>query len=141
MVASYEAQAGFGNDPCAYLNDAGTGVESVDQNSSPGECQATGGQWIPTQPAGTIYGVDSNGNAYAYQPFNANAAGIFLTVSNSFPGWLNANPSWNERQCAFFDWASTGLGLVGISNADNPIGGITGISSVGLWAISKLGNC
>jgi hypothetical protein len=63
----YNAQvaAAFGRDPCVYLNNAGTGVESIDQNSSPGECQGTGGQWIPPQPPGTVYGVGPNGNAYA----------------------------------------------------------------------------
>ena len=35
-----------GTDPCIYLNDAGTGIESVDQNSSPGECRSTGGSWL-----------------------------------------------------------------------------------------------
>jgi len=36
-----------GGDPCAYLNDSGTGVESTDNNSSPSECQSTGGVWYP----------------------------------------------------------------------------------------------
>ncbi|MGC2526762.1 MAG: RHS repeat-associated core domain-containing protein [Candidatus Acidiferrum sp.] len=31
---------------CAYLNDAGNGIESVDQNSSAGECGGTGGYWV-----------------------------------------------------------------------------------------------
>jgi hypothetical protein len=60
--------AGLAGDPCAYLNNAGNSVESVDQNSSPGECTKTGGQWLPAQPPGTIYGVDANGNAYAQPP-------------------------------------------------------------------------
>jgi hypothetical protein len=34
-------------DPCAYLNASGTGVESTDYNSSPGECSSTGGVWYP----------------------------------------------------------------------------------------------
>jgi hypothetical protein len=63
-VASFQARAGYGNDPCTYLNDAATSVDSVDQNSSPGECARTGGQWLPPQPFGTSYGVDANGNAY-----------------------------------------------------------------------------
>ncbi len=40
-------ETGGSGDPCAYLNDTGTGVESVDNNSSPGECSSTGGVWIP----------------------------------------------------------------------------------------------
>lgn len=62
--SQYAAMAKLpGGDPCVYLNDAGTGVESIDQNSSEKECTGTGGQWIPPQPAGTTYGV-SNGSAY-----------------------------------------------------------------------------
>jgi hypothetical protein len=64
-VLQYEAS--IASDPCVYLNNGGNGVESVDQNSSSGECQATGGQWIPPQPPGTTYGV-SNGYAYPILP-------------------------------------------------------------------------
>lgn len=60
--------AGLAGDPCAYLNNAGNSVDSVDQNSSPGECKQTGGQWLPPQPPGTMYGVDANGNAYPIPP-------------------------------------------------------------------------
>lgn len=60
-------------DPCVYLNNAANGVESVDHNSSPAECGATGGQWIPPQPAGTTYGV-ANGNVYVVSPHNCGAA-------------------------------------------------------------------
>jgi RHS repeat-associated protein len=38
---------GGSGDPCAYLNKSGTGVEYVDNNSSPGECGSTGGVWYP----------------------------------------------------------------------------------------------
>jgi RHS repeat-associated protein len=33
---------------CTYLNDQGTGVESVDPNSAPSECNGTGGFYTPT---------------------------------------------------------------------------------------------
>ncbi|HKW87404.1 MAG TPA: RHS repeat-associated core domain-containing protein [Candidatus Acidoferrales bacterium] len=33
-------------DPCVYMNDSATAVESIDNNSSPGECSATGGTWV-----------------------------------------------------------------------------------------------
>lgn len=48
------------NDPCVYLNDAGNGIESVDHNSSPSECNRTGGKWVP--PGSAPVGVDSEGN-------------------------------------------------------------------------------
>lgn len=35
------------SDPCVYMNDSATDVESVDSNSSPGECSSTGGTWVP----------------------------------------------------------------------------------------------
>ena len=79
------------SDPCVYLNDAGTGVKlPVDNNSSPKECAATQGQWLPPQPTGTTYGV-SNGVAYPISPgdqLNPNAMAIFTSVGNSFPGWV-----------------------------------------------------
>jgi len=43
---------------CVYLNDGGSGVESVDTNSSAGECSGNGGYWIPgtvDQNSITIY--------------------------------------------------------------------------------------
>ena len=38
----------FGLD-CAYLNNAGNAIESVDTNSSGGECQGMGGYWVSGQ--------------------------------------------------------------------------------------------
>jgi RHS repeat-associated protein len=32
---------------CVYANDAGNGVESIDHNSSSGECGGSGGSWVP----------------------------------------------------------------------------------------------
>jgi RHS repeat-associated protein len=85
-VLQYEAQVAqsFSNDPCVYVNDAGNGVDKngVDPNSSPGECQATLGQWIPPQPPGTTYGVDANGNVFPVSP---------LTASPQ-PSWLDNHP-------------------------------------------------
>jgi hypothetical protein len=77
-------------DPCVYLNDAGTGVErgSVDQNSSPSECAATGGQWLPPQPWGTIYGVDANGNAYPIPPtFGQRFCGVIGRIGDFAAGF------------------------------------------------------
>ena len=52
---------GGSTDPCVYLNDAGNGIEQpIDYNSSPGECQKTGGQWV--QPGMGILGVSSDGS-------------------------------------------------------------------------------
>lgn len=60
---------------CVYLNNAGNGVESVDQSSSSGECGNTGGYWVnggvtnaqidenSVTLTGTTNGVDNNTSA------------------------------------------------------------------------------
>lgn len=111
-----------GGDPCVYLNNAGTGVESVDQNSSPGECGKTGGQWIPPQPTGTTYGV-SNGYAYPILPQDS---------SNRF---------FSEKTCFYMDWAGGYAAVVAIPNAENPVGWGLGVGGIGLWAVGKIGGC
>ena len=60
---------------CVYLNNAGNGVESVDQSSSSGECGGSGGYWVQgavtnaqisgdsLSLTGTTNGVDNNTSA------------------------------------------------------------------------------
>ena len=60
---------------CVYLNNSGSGVESVDQSSSSGECGNTGGYWVQGAVTnaqisgdsltltGTTNGVDNNTSA------------------------------------------------------------------------------
>jgi RHS repeat-associated protein len=60
---------------CVYLNNAGNGVESIDQSSSSGECGNTGGYWVngavtnaqidqnSVTLTGTTNGVDNNTSA------------------------------------------------------------------------------
>jgi len=64
--AEYAARVAlaFAADPCIYLNKKGTGVESIDRNSSPKECKETGGKWVEPQPPGTTYGVGPDGEVY-----------------------------------------------------------------------------
>jgi RHS repeat-associated protein len=106
------------SDPCVYLNDAGTGVElPVDNNSSPKECAATQGQWLPPQPTGTTYGV-SNGVAYPISPgdqLNPNAMAIFTSVGNSFPGWLSAQ-YFPGSVCTAITRVGEGSLLLGLMN-------------------------
>jgi RHS repeat-associated protein len=40
---------------CAYFNDAGNGIESVDKNSSGSECGANGGNWVNGTLTGAQY--------------------------------------------------------------------------------------
>jgi RHS repeat-associated protein len=73
---------------CVYLNDAGNGIESIDNNSNAGECQQNGGAWAP----GTITNVtfDPNSNdvllGYANQGNNGNVDYSQITAT---PGQFN----------------------------------------------------
>ncbi len=104
---------------CVYLNDAGDGVQSIDQNSNFSECSGGGGYWIEgavnsssqvkvNSDTGIVtgYGFDSNGNAEFSE---AGAAG-----SNAWGAWTQTfgtgvslnlldaanNPTQTPRQAA-----------------------------------------
>jgi RHS repeat-associated protein len=78
---------------CVYLNNAGNGVENVDQSSSSGECGKTGGYWVnggvtnaqidenSVTLTGTTNGVDNNTHASYLTngdvPLNSFAQGVF----------------------------------------------------------------
>ncbi len=61
---------------CVYFNDAGNGVESVDRNSSSGECNNSGGDYVrgTLSSSGSGYFPDSNGGSgtFAFQSTDAN---------------------------------------------------------------------
>ena len=80
-----------------------------------------------------------NGNGWSEGQLSPSA--LALATMLSPPDWLAANPSWNEKQCQYFDYASAAMGIVAIPNAENPVGWILGIDSTGLWVVSKVGNC
>ncbi|HEY0760236.1 MAG TPA: RHS repeat-associated core domain-containing protein [Acidisarcina sp.] len=73
----------FGLD-CAYLNDAGNGIESSDRSSSIGECGKTGGYWV--SGAVNTLNVDSNGGYH----FGNNSVGadgtLQVTVYDKYLG-------------------------------------------------------
>jgi RHS repeat-associated protein len=121
-------------DPCVYLNNAGTSVDSVDHNSSPGECSSTGGQWLPPQPAGTLYYVDQNGNAQVDQ-LNQNALSIFTMVGNNFP----ADPvvQFGPKTCFALNWGGGALGAIGLTFTAP----VVGLAGVALWGVGTVGNC
>jgi len=92
---------------CVYLNNSGSGVESVDQSSSSGECGNTGGYWVQGAATnaqingdsltltGTTNGVDNNTSATYLTngdtPLNSTAQDVFSNpVFNNAAGTVNA---------------------------------------------------
>jgi RHS repeat-associated protein len=66
---------------CVYYSDDGVTVESIDGNSSPGECEATGGVWIDP-PVETVYVT-----ADPIDPYDPSNSGIDLSYHfQLFPG-------------------------------------------------------
>jgi RHS repeat-associated protein len=62
---------------CAYLNNAGNGVESIDRNSSGGECADTGGYWVDqTADANSFH---DNGNGFATMQNTNGTSYLFCT--------------------------------------------------------------
>jgi len=101
---------GGSTDPCVYLNDAGNGIEQpIDYNSSPGECQQTGGQWVP--PGAGIVGVDENGNVVTTQ------------IACTSEGCMPQGFSFFTKTDVCHVFAIAGLaGLLAIPGADIPSG-------------------
>ena len=108
---------------CAYLNDSGDGVESVDQSSNSGECGSNGGYWVDggltdyqinsqsgsVQLWGTNTGMDQNGNqSYTYAQYQDTTLNV---------GWF-MNTGWNP------------FGHIGIGIGNNPFVGLNPASDM-----------
>ena len=71
---------------CAYLNDAGDGIESSDRNSSIGECNSNGGYWV----SGQVNQVSVNGNgSYNFGYSGTDADGTIFSLS--YANYLGPN--------------------------------------------------
>jgi hypothetical protein len=108
---------------CAYLNDSGDDVESVDQSSNSGECGSNGGYWVDggltdyqinsqsgsVQLWGTNTGMDQNGNqSYTYAQYQDTTLNV---------GWF-MNTGWNP------------FGHIGIGIGNNPFVGLNPASDM-----------
>jgi RHS repeat-associated protein len=104
------------DDPCAYLNAAGNGVESVDHNSSPQECSQTGGVWYP---AGGGISVSADGTS--------------ITIySPSVTGWGASVPCIGGATCQLMG-LEIGIGNWGMCVSANIGGNIaTGVA----WGVA-----
>ncbi len=71
---------------CAYLNNSGDGIESLDQNSNSSECTQNGGYWA--DGAITNFQANSNGG-YSFTSLDAN----LNTLYTNFNGSGNSSPS------------------------------------------------
>jgi RHS repeat-associated protein len=100
---------------CAYLNNAGNGVESVDQQSNSGECGKNGGYWVDggltnininadqgaVQMTGTNDGTDKthasyqDTNVYVGKYLNDPIGNPFGHIAMAFPGQTPVG--WNPR--------------------------------------------
>src|SRR5271156_3329106 len=79
---------------CVYFNDAGNGVESVDRNSSSGECNNTGGDYVrgTLASSGSGYFPDGNGGSGTFAFTSSDANGTYTTYANA-PGSQNDGTS------------------------------------------------
>ncbi len=85
---------------CAYLNDSGTGAESIDHNSNIGECQQNGGYWAN----GTI-----NQLSWVQPNVNNDTAVIYSQFSNGGVGVSLASQTWTQGAFGLSDEASSSL--------------------------------
>jgi hypothetical protein len=85
---------------CAYLNDAGTGAESIDHNSNIGECEQNGGYWAN----GTI-----NQLSWVQPNVNNDTAVIYSQFSNGGIGVSLASQTWTQGAFGLSDEASSSL--------------------------------
>lgn len=66
---------------CVYLNNSGDGIESVDRNSSGGECGSTGGDYVNGRLSGSQY--FSGSDTFAFQ--SSDSSNRYLTYASA-PG-------------------------------------------------------
>ena len=80
---------------CAYLNNAGDGIESLDQNSNSSECTKNGGYWA--DGAITNFQTNSNGG-YTFTSLDAN----LNTLTTNFSGGGNAGSTSSLDVMSYF---------------------------------------
>jgi hypothetical protein len=80
---------------CAYLNDAGDGIEDNDQQSNQDECKKNGGYWA--QGGLTNFQVNSNGS-YTFTSLDSNNNTLYTNYSGS----SNSNSFVNLDVMSYF---------------------------------------
>ncbi len=113
---------------CVYLNDAGNGVESIDHNSSAGECtgENNGGYWVPGYVAnsswvtsidsenGAIGAYGQQGGSFSWTASTNNAYGVdFTSVKLPSDREIMADMIPGGRgMLAFNNWAGRALPIL-----------------------------
>jgi RHS repeat-associated protein len=128
-------------DPCVYLNDAGTAVDTkygpnggVDYHSSPGECAATGGQWIPPQPFGTTYTVVKG--QVSPVTLSSRICGAVGRIGDFMTGI--GLGTWMQGRALSLSTIAGDGGLVIEGSEFGPVGTGLAIGGLGLQAVSDL---
>ena len=121
---------------CAYLNNAGNDIESVDTNSTAGECTGTGGYWV----SGQVNQVSVNNNGtyqfgYSGQLADGSLGGF------TYSSYLAPQPGYcsgGDVVCGGPGQLPRAIGNIQSANTENLfIGSIFGISlKVGAGALS-----
>jgi RHS repeat-associated protein len=73
---------------CVYLNDAGNGIESIDQNSNAGECQENGGAWADGTITNVTFDPNSNDVLLGYANMGDNGSVDYSQITAT-PGQFN----------------------------------------------------
>jgi RHS repeat-associated protein len=82
---------------CVYANDAGNGVESIDHNSSSGECGGSGGSWAPGYVNESWAHFNTNTNQFQVASLNNNGS---LTANYTmFSAGATTQFNDNESSC------------------------------------------
>jgi RHS repeat-associated protein len=135
---------------CVYANDAGNGVESIDHNSSSGECGGSGGSWVPGYADENW--ANYNGKTGMFQVGSINGAGANATVDyttfgagdntgfnasdtacSGCSGFASANANWLQGQLVGNSQLSGLDGYIGfLTGRVDPIHGMFGASDPGL---------
>src|SRR5579884_3161650 len=68
---------------CVYLNNAGNGIESVDQQSNAGECAQNGGAWANGTVNNVQFDPNSNGVLLGYWTGNVDSSGNISNLQNN----------------------------------------------------------
>jgi RHS repeat-associated protein len=114
---------------CAYFNDSGDGIESVDKNSSGSECGANGGNWVN----GTLTGAQYFSGSDTWGLQSRDSSNSYLTYASA-PGTQSDGTTCNGDCDKANGYSQTSLG--GVSDVPlNPyaLGVIQGVAQQTAW--------